>query len=153
MSWVGYGIFSHGDPAVDGRHTGADVHQNELPDAVRDAGGLHDRSARAWLLPTTCTLPAARPALSYATVYPLVMFLRIITPQLLALAGNGGRGGASLQTVRPCSAPLFPAGATPPPARSGWWFRGERLCVRQRFRCRAVAQPAPSSPADPAPCG
>ncbi len=64
-------------------HSGADVSQNELPDHVRDAGRFHDRSALAFANNLHPTSGAA--ALSYATVYPLVMFLRIITPQLLAV--------------------------------------------------------------------
>jgi putative transport protein len=58
MSWVGYGIFIR-DPAADGGHSGADVRQNELSDALRYAGGLHDRPPRS-PLPITCTPPAVR---------------------------------------------------------------------------------------------
>jgi putative transport protein len=42
------------------------------PPALAFANGMHPTSGAA--------------ALSYVTVYPLVMFLRIVAPQLLALA-------------------------------------------------------------------
>lgn len=52
------------------------------------AGSMTDPPALAFANNLHATSGAA--ALSYATVYPLVMFLRIITPQLLAVIfGNG----------------------------------------------------------------
>ena len=47
------------------------------------AGSMTDPPALAFANNLHATSGAA--ALSYATVYPLVMFLRIITPQLLAV--------------------------------------------------------------------
>lgn len=47
------------------------------------AGSMTDPPALAFANNLHATSGAA--ALSYATVYPLVMFMRIITPQLLAV--------------------------------------------------------------------
>ncbi|XPE40435.1 hypothetical protein ACNKHK_24120 [Shigella flexneri] len=56
------------------------------------AGSMTDPPALAFANNLHATSGAA--ALSYATVYPLVMFLRIITRQLLAVtSGNGLASG------------------------------------------------------------
>lgn len=84
LSWIGYGIFITAIPLITVGFAGADFCQNELSDAVRDAGRFDDRSASAGICQHLHATSGAA-ALSYATVYPLVMFLRIITPQLLAV--------------------------------------------------------------------
>ncbi len=53
------------------------------------AGSMTDPPALAFANNLHATSGAA--ALSYATVYPLVMFLRIITPQLLAVLFWGAK--------------------------------------------------------------
>lgn len=76
--------FHYRHSAADGRGSGANAAEDELSDPLRHAGRFHDRSpALAFANNLHATSGAA--ALSYATVYPLVMFLRIITPQLLAV--------------------------------------------------------------------
>jgi putative transport protein len=47
------------------------------------AGGMTDPPALAF---ANAMAPSDAPALAYATVYPLVMCLRILSPQLLAIA-------------------------------------------------------------------
>ncbi|STV18820.1 mediator of hyperadherence YidE [Klebsiella pneumoniae subsp. ozaenae] len=42
LSWIAYGIFITGHPAADGGHPRAHAGENELSDAVRHAGRLHD---------------------------------------------------------------------------------------------------------------
>lgn len=65
-------------------YSGADVSKmNYLTMCGMLAGSMTDPPALAFANNLHPTSGAA--ALSYATVYPLVMFLRIITPQLLAV--------------------------------------------------------------------
>lgn len=74
----------HRHSAAERRYSGAHDGQDELPDAVRHVGGIDDRSAGAGLRQRPASTSGAA-ALSYATVYPLAMFLRIMSPQLLAV--------------------------------------------------------------------
>ncbi|MGU3486373.1 putative transporter [Enterobacter bugandensis] len=84
MSWVGYGIFITAIPlltvAILARMF---AKMNYLTLCGMLAGSMTDPPALAFANNLHATSGAA--ALSYATVYPLVMFLRIITPQLLAV--------------------------------------------------------------------
>ncbi|WP_320720594.1 putative transporter [Enterobacter sp. 296B2] len=84
MSWVGYGIFITAIPlltvAILARMF---ARMNYLTLCGMLAGSMTDPPALAFANNLHATSGAA--ALSYATVYPLVMFLRIITPQLLAV--------------------------------------------------------------------
>ncbi|MGU0042870.1 hypothetical protein ACVXHA_06580 [Escherichia coli] len=84
LSWIGYWCLITAVPLITVGVL-ADVSQNELPDHVRDAGRFHVRFLRRWRLLIIFISTGGAAALSYATVYPLVMFLRIITPQLLAV--------------------------------------------------------------------
>ena len=68
------------------------------------AGSMTDPPALAFANNLHPTSGAA--ALSYATVYPLVMFLRIITPQLLAVAFWSNRLPFSGWGPRKCEFPL-----------------------------------------------
>ncbi|HDS9360978.1 TPA: putative transporter [Enterobacter chengduensis] len=84
MSWVAYGIFITAIPlltvAILARMF---AKMNYLTLCGMLAGSMTDPPALAFANNLHATSGAA--ALSYATVYPLVMFLRIITPQLLAV--------------------------------------------------------------------
>lgn len=79
MSWVGYGIFITAIPlltvAILARMF---AKMNYLTLCGMLAGSMTDPPALAFANSLHATSGAA--ALSYATVYPLVMFLRIITP-------------------------------------------------------------------------
>ena len=84
MSWVGYGIFITAIPLLTvGILARMFAKMNYLTLCVMLAGSMTDPPALAFSNNLHTTSGAA--ALSYATVYPLVMFLRIITPQLLAV--------------------------------------------------------------------
>lgn len=84
MSWVGYGIFITAIPLITvGLLARMFVKMNYLTLCGMLAGSMTDPPALAFANNLHATSGAA--ALSYATVYPLVMFLRIITPQLLAV--------------------------------------------------------------------
>ncbi|TCB84648.1 putative transporter [Enterobacter quasihormaechei] len=84
MSWVGYGIFITGIPLITvGLLARMFAKMNYLTLCGMLAGSMTDPPALAFANNLHATSGAA--ALSYATVYPLVMFLRIITPQLLAV--------------------------------------------------------------------
>ncbi|MEX0634562.1 hypothetical protein M8494_32735 [Serratia ureilytica] len=81
LAWIGYGIFITAIPLLTVSIL-APGGQDELSDAVGMlAGSMTDPPALAFANGLHPTSGAA--ALSYATVYPLVMFLRIIAPQLL----------------------------------------------------------------------
>ncbi|PAC69450.1 transporter, partial [Enterobacter cloacae] len=83
MSWVGYGIFITAIPLITvGLLARMFAKMNYLTLCGMLAGSMTDPPALAFANNLHATSGAA--ALSYATVYPLVMFLRIITPQLLA---------------------------------------------------------------------
>lgn len=84
LSWVGYGIFITAIPLITAgvlAHVFAKMNYLTLCGML--AGSMTDPPALAFANNLHATSGAA--ALSYATVYPLVMFLRIITPQLLAV--------------------------------------------------------------------
>ena len=84
MSWVGYGIFITAIPLLTmGILARMFAKMNYLTLCGMLAGSMTDPPALAFANNLHDTSGAA--ALSYATVYPLVMFLRIITPQLLAV--------------------------------------------------------------------
>ena len=84
MSWVGYGIISTAIPLITvGLLARMFAKMNYLTLCGMLAGSMTDPPALAFANNLHATSGAA--ALSYATVYPLVMFLRIITPQLLAV--------------------------------------------------------------------
>lgn len=84
MSWVGYGIFITAIPLITvGLLARMFAKMNYLTLCGMLAGSMTDPPALALANNLHATSGAA--ALSYATVYPLVMFLRIITPQLLAV--------------------------------------------------------------------
>ncbi|WP_415346064.1 putative transporter [Enterobacter hormaechei] len=84
MSWVGYGIFIAAIPLITvGLLARMFAKMNYLTLCGMLAGSMTDPPALAFANNLHATSGAA--ALSYATVYPLVMFLRIITPQLLAV--------------------------------------------------------------------
>lgn len=84
LSWVGYGIFITAIPLITaGMLARIFAKMNYLTICGMLAGSMTDPPALAFANNLHATSGAA--ALSYATVYPLVMFLRIITPQLLAV--------------------------------------------------------------------
>ncbi|MEG0802110.1 MAG: putative transporter, partial [Citrobacter sp.] len=84
LSWVGYGIFITAVPLITvGLLARLLTKMNYLTLCGMLAGSMTDPPALAFANNLHATSGAA--ALSYATVYPLVMFLRIITPQLLAV--------------------------------------------------------------------
>ncbi len=89
LSWIGYGIFITAIPLITvGLLARIFAKMNYLTLCGMLAGSMTDPPALAFANNLHATSGAA--ALSYATVYPLVMFLRIITPQLLAvILGNG----------------------------------------------------------------
>ncbi|WP_226573030.1 putative transporter [Mangrovibacter yixingensis] len=82
--WMGYGILITAIPLlVVGFTARLLAKMNYLTICGMLAGSMTDPPALAFANNLHATSGAA--ALSYATVYPLVMFLRIITPQLLAI--------------------------------------------------------------------
>ncbi|EDJ1387485.1 putative transporter [Salmonella enterica] len=84
LSWIGYGIFITAIPLITvGLLARIFAKMNYLTLCGMLAGSMTDPPALAFDNNLHATSGAA--ALSYATVYPLVMFLRIITPQLLAV--------------------------------------------------------------------
>ena len=83
-SWIAYGIFITAIPLLTvGILARILAKMNYLTLCGMLAGSMTDPPALAFANNLHATSGAA--ALSYATVYPLVMFLRIITPQLLAV--------------------------------------------------------------------
>ncbi|HHJ1292856.1 TPA: putative transporter [Escherichia coli] len=84
LSWIGYGALITAVPLITvGILARMLAKMNYLTMCGMLAGSMTDPPALAFannLHPTSGAV-----ALSYATVYPLVMFLRIITPQLLAV--------------------------------------------------------------------
>lgn len=84
VSWIGYGALITAIPLITvGILARMLVKMNYLTLCGMLAGSMTDPPALAFANNLHATSGAA--ALSYATVYPLVMFLRIITPQLLAV--------------------------------------------------------------------
>ncbi|WP_247184714.1 putative transporter [Klebsiella pneumoniae] len=84
LSWIAYGIFITAIPLLTvGVLARMLAKMNYLTLCGMLAGSMTDAPALAFANNLHATSGAA--ALSYATVYPLVMFLRIITPQLLAV--------------------------------------------------------------------
>ncbi len=84
LSWIAYGIFITAIPLLTvGILARMLAKMNYLTLCGMLAGSMTDPPALAFTNNLHATSGAA--ALSYATVYPLVMFLRIITPQLLAV--------------------------------------------------------------------
>jgi len=84
LSWIGYGALITAVPLITvGILARMLAKMNYLPMCGMLAGSMTDPPALAFANNLHPTSGAA--ALSYATVYPLVMFLRIITPQLLAV--------------------------------------------------------------------
>ncbi|KAB2524255.1 putative transporter, partial [Enterobacter hormaechei] len=84
MSWVGYGIFITAIPLITvGLLARIFAKMNYLTLCGMLAGSMTDPPALAFANNLHATSGAA--ALSYATVYPLVMFLRFVTPPLLAV--------------------------------------------------------------------
>jgi len=84
LSWIAYGIFITAIPLLTvGILARMLAKMNYLTLCGMLAGSMTDPPALAFANNLHATSGAA--ALSYATVYPLVIFLRIITPQLLAV--------------------------------------------------------------------
>ena len=84
LSWIGYGALITAVPLITvGILARLLAKMNYLTMCGMLAGSMTDPPALAFANNLHPTSGAA--ALSYATVYPLVMFLRIITPQLLAV--------------------------------------------------------------------
>ena len=84
LSWIAYGNFITAIPLLTvGILARMLAKMNYLTLCGMLAGSMTDPPALAFANNLHATSGAA--ALSYATVYPLVMFLRIITPQLLAV--------------------------------------------------------------------
>lgn len=84
LSWIGYGALITAVPLITvGILARMLAKMNYLTMCGMLAGSMTDPPALAFANNLHPTRGAA--ALSYATVYPLVMFLRIITPQLLAV--------------------------------------------------------------------
>ena len=84
LSWIAYGIFITAIPLLTvGILARMLAKMNYLTLCGMLAGSMTDPPALAFANNLHATSGAA--ALSYATVYPLVMFLRIITPQLLGV--------------------------------------------------------------------
>ncbi|HBL5444019.1 TPA: putative transporter [Escherichia coli] len=84
LSWIGYGALITAVPLITvGILARMLAKMNYLTMCGMLAGSMTDPPALAFGNNLHPTSGAA--ALSYATVYPLVMFLRIITPQLLAV--------------------------------------------------------------------
>ncbi|PQK50863.1 putative transporter [Escherichia coli] len=84
LSWIGYGALITAVPLITvGILARMLAKMNFLTMCGMLAGSMTDPPALAFANNLHPTSGAA--ALSYATVYPLVMFLRIITPQLLAV--------------------------------------------------------------------
>ncbi|HDE1244093.1 TPA: putative transporter [Klebsiella pneumoniae] len=84
LSWIAYGIFITAIPLLTvGVLARMLAKMNYLTLCGMLAGSMTDPPALAFANNLHATSGAA--AHSYATVYPLVMFLRIITPQLLAV--------------------------------------------------------------------
>ena len=84
LSWIGYGALIPAVPLITvGILARMLAKMNYLTMCGMLAGSMTDPPALAFANNLHPTSGAA--ALSYATVYPLVMFLRIITPQLLAV--------------------------------------------------------------------
>ena len=84
LSWIGYGALITAVPLITvGMLARMLAKMNYLTMCGMLAGSMTDPPALAFANNLHPTSGAA--ALSYATVYPLVMFLRIITPQLLAV--------------------------------------------------------------------
>lgn len=84
LSWIGYGALITAVPLMTvGILARMLAKMNYLAMCGMLAGSMTDPPALAFANNLHATSGAA--ALSYATVYPLVMFLRIITPQLLAV--------------------------------------------------------------------
>ncbi|EFP73241.1 putative transporter [Shigella dysenteriae] len=84
LSWIGYGALITAVPLITvGILARILAKMNYLTMCGMLAGSMTDPPALAFANNLHPTSGAA--ALSYATVYPLVMFLRIITPQLLAV--------------------------------------------------------------------
>ena len=84
LSWIAYGLFITAIPLLTvGILARILAKMNYLTLCGMLAGSMTDPPALAFANNLHATSGAA--ALSYATVYPLVMFLRIITPQLLAV--------------------------------------------------------------------
>ncbi|PAB17354.1 transporter [Klebsiella pneumoniae] len=90
LSWIAYGIFITAIPLLTvGILARMLAKMNYLTLCGMLAGSMTDPPALAFANNLHATSGAA--ALSYATVYPLVMFLRIITPQLLAVLFWGAK--------------------------------------------------------------
>lgn len=84
LNWIGYGALITAVPLITvGILARMLAKMNYLTMCGMLAGSMTDPPALAFANNLHPTSGAA--ALSYATVYPLVMFLRIITPQLLAV--------------------------------------------------------------------
>ncbi|MCZ8629928.1 putative transporter [Escherichia albertii] len=84
LSWIGYGALITAVPLMTvGILARMLAKMNYLTMCGMLAGSMTDPPALAFANNLHATSGAA--ALSYATVYPFVMFLRIITPQLLAV--------------------------------------------------------------------
>ncbi|EFB7179561.1 putative transporter [Escherichia coli] len=84
LSWIGYGALITAVPLITvGILARMLAKMNYLTMCGMLAGSMTDPPALSFANNLHPTSGAA--ALSYATVYPLVMFLRIITPQLLAV--------------------------------------------------------------------
>ncbi|ELP4061080.1 putative transporter [Escherichia coli] len=86
LSWIGYGALITAVPLITvGILARMLAKMNYLTMCGMLAGSMTDPPALAFANNLHPTSGSGAAALSYATVYPLVMFLRIITPQLLAV--------------------------------------------------------------------
>lgn len=84
VTWIGYGILITAIPLLTAALLARlMIKMNYLTLCGMLAGAMTDPPALAFANGLHATSGAA--ALSYATVYPLAMFLRIMSPQLLAL--------------------------------------------------------------------
>ncbi|STD50116.1 putative transporter [Edwardsiella tarda] len=84
VTWIGYGILITAIPLITAAIMARLlIKMNYLTLCGMLAGAMTDPPALAFANGLHATSGAA--ALSYATVYPLAMFLRIMSPQLLAL--------------------------------------------------------------------
>lgn len=104
LSWIGYGALITAVPLITvGILARMLAKMNYLTMCGMLAGSMTDPPALAFANNLHPTSGAA--ALSYATVYPLVMFLRIITPQLLACSSgvsvNSFPGGVAVNGTPP----------------------------------------------------
>lgn len=85
--WMGWGALITLAPLLIGAFIGRKILKlNYLTLSGLMAGSMTDPPALAFASAATAT---EAPAISYSTVYPLTMLLRVVSVQILVLAGNG----------------------------------------------------------------